>query len=47
MVAEMADHVADTVAKMIISTETTMIPMRKANLLRNDFYLHPHRLQGQ
>ena len=44
IVAEMADHVAKMVAEMIMSIETEVVPMKNANFLKNELYLHLHRL---
>ena len=42
-VAEMADHMPQTVADMIMSIATRMIPMRNMTLLRNGLYPYPYR----
>ena len=43
MVAEIADHIAEIVAKMIMSIEIKTIPMPNANLFKNNIYLHLYK----
>ena len=44
MMAEIAHHMAEMVAEMIMSIETRMIPMKVVNLLKNNLYSCSHRL---
>ena len=43
--AAIADHMVETVAEIKILIETGMIPMQNANLLKNDLYPNPYRVQ--